>query len=145
MKKILLTILISVAMVGCGQNQSAKEQKYQGVQEQKDYIAEGVKYLEQADIPSAIRSFDEAIKQDPTNVENYITLGEVYLRLNNFDRAVDSFSAATRVEPQNAEVRYLLATSKAFKAARETDQAQADLVRGDAINEAQKSAEMFLL
>ena len=131
MKRIML-IGLAVLIAGCGQQDEAKR-RFQGVKEDRNYIQEGFKYLADADIQRAIYSFDQAIKNDPTNVDNFLILGQVYLRLKQPARAVDTFTAATRVDPNNGEARYLLATSQALN--EELD---------EAIESAKLSVELFM-
>ena len=104
-----LIFLLLALIIGCG---SPQRSKFQGVEEDKNYVAKGVKYLEDGDVLKAIRNFDMAIKNEPSNPDNYITLGQVYIRLKNYPRAIDTLSAATRVSPLNGEVYYLLAVSQ---------------------------------
>lgn len=131
MKKFLVLFIALVFVVGCGKRE--KKTQFQGVTETEDFIAQGMQYLSESDIPNAIRSFDEAIKRDPMNPDNYLILGQVYLRLKQHSRAVDSFTAALRVDPFNGEAYYLLATSQAFRGNFEL-----------AIEAAQKSIEIFV-
>ena len=112
MKKWLVLIIAIAFVAGCGSND---QQAFKGVTKKKDYVAEGFKQLQEKDIARAIRNFDLAIKQEPTNVENYLTLGQVYLRLKNVDRAVDTLSAGLKVAPDNGDINYMLATCYAFK------------------------------
>lgn len=130
MKQWIL-ILMMLVMAGCGSNESA--QTFQGVQVKKDLVAQGMQLLGDSKVPEALRKFDEAIKQDPTNEQNYMVLGQVYLRLNNVDRAIDTLSAGLRVAPNNGELHYLLATSKALNGNRE-----------EAVKHAQRSVDIFL-
>ncbi|MCA9407298.1 MAG: hypothetical protein KC733_01300 [Candidatus Omnitrophica bacterium] len=132
MKKHFVWLFLGLFIInGCGQKK--EETKFQGVTAKKDFIAEGMEHLKRGDIPRSIYSFDMAIKNEPTNINNYIILGQVYMRLNNFDRAVDTLSAATRVDQNNGEIFYLLATSKALQGKRE-----------DAIKIAQRSVDIFM-
>jgi len=134
MKKSLILVLSLVLLIGCGQKE-AKETP-QGQSQANKYITVGMKYLQEGDIRRAIQSFDQAIKDDPSNPENYIVLGQVYMRLKNFQGAVDSLTAATKIDPRNGEAFYLLATSRILRASKE------DNVK--AIEAAQKSVEIFM-
>ena len=136
MKKILIPIFVAVLVAGCGGSDQAKnttDKEFQGVRAEQDYVAKGMEYLAESDIPSAIHSFDMAIKQDPTDVENYIVLGQVYLRLQQYGRAGDTFQAATRVEPTNGELYYLVAMARGLEGEKDI-----------AIESAQKSVELFM-
>ncbi len=136
MKKYIAVFALTVLAAGCGGrpsgNQAAGTQK-QGSSGSQTFLQEGFSYLKENDYQKAIKSFDQAIKKEPKNIDNYMTLGQVYLRLKNYPSAVDTLSAAVQVSPQSGEAYYLLATSKALK--------------GDvssAIIDAQKSAQLFI-
>lgn len=107
-RKILLLVIIAF-LAGCGQPK--QEPKFQGVEENKNYIQQGMKALQQKDVATAIKNFDKAIKTDPKNPDNYLTLGQVYLALKNYTRAIDTLTAATNVAPTNGQAYYLLAVS----------------------------------
>lgn len=101
---------------------------------QVNYIEQGMNFLAQADVPRAIASFDQAIRNEPANPANYIILGQVYLRLENYDRAADTLQAAARVAPNNGELFYLLATSRMLQGPEYRDQA---------LKAAQRCAEIY--
>jgi len=113
MKRTIIFFMVISLIAGCGKKEQARQpKKFQGVVAKKrDYAAEGIQYLKQKDIPNAIRSFDLAIKQDPSNVSHYMLLGEVYLRLKNYTQAIDTFTAATKVDPVDGDAYYFLAYS----------------------------------
>ena len=142
MRKIIGLIVFGVLLAGCGSNQS--ESKFQGVREKKDYVASGMQYLKNSDIPKAIQSFDLAIKQDPRNLNNYMILGNVYLRLKEYVRAVDTFSGAVIVDPSNGDAYYFLAISKRLKSNVEKTLKAAQDSRAEAVKAAQRSVEIFM-
>lgn len=124
MKKIGILLAV-VFLVGCGGSETkTKEVKFQGVEEGKNLVAQGMEYLKNNDIKNAIVSFDQSIKNDPTNVANYLVLGEVYLKLQNFSGAIDTLTAASKIDPRNGMVYYLLAMSKKMRG-QEKDEMQA--------------------
>src|SRR3990172_5077218 len=132
MKRYAMLVLAAALMAGCG----SREEKttLQGVEEKgNQYISQGMKYLGQSDIPRAIQSFDQAIKQEPNNPSHYIVLGQVYMRLKNYARAVDSLLGAVRVDPMNGEAYYLLAVSQELLGNKDK-----------AVEAAQKSVEIFM-
>lgn len=132
MKKFLSVWLTVFLVAGCGggKNESSTMAK---TEVKKDYIAEGMKYLKEKDLERAIRSFDLAIKQDPTNANNFLFLGQIYLRLKQQDKAADTFDAATKIEPNNGQAYFYLAVSRALQQRKE-----------DAIKAAQRSADLFM-
>ena len=143
MRNMLLIVLMIVAAAGC--DSQKKEAKFEGVSSgKKDYLAQGIKYLNQSDVQKAIQNFDLAIRQEPTNVQNYMVLGEVYLRLKEYVRAVDTFSAATRIAPNDGEVYYFLGVSKALKSKVEKTPKAAEDSFKEAIVATQKSVEIFM-
>jgi tetratricopeptide (TPR) repeat protein len=110
MRKVIVAVIAMSLFLGC--QPRTTEKKYEGAQEKKNYMALGMKYLSEKDIVKAIASFDQAIRQDPRNIENYLTLGRVYLHLKIYDRAIDTFAAATRVDPVNGMAYYFLSLSQ---------------------------------
>lgn len=134
MKKLLVLLVCAVCVAGCGNDQQAKKPMSKPSTGGSDYLSAGIQFLNQQDVPRAIRSFDMAIKNDPQNTENYLILGQVYMRLKQYERAIDTFSAATRVDPKNAEAYYMLSLSKMMDGRYEK-----------AEEDAQRSVELFML
>lgn len=132
LKKFLFYSILSVLLVSCGSK--APEEKARARKVNVNYIEQGMNFLAQADVPRAIASFDQAIRNEPTNPNNYIILGQVYLRLENYERAIDTLRAATRVAPNNGEVFYLLATSHILRGPEHHELA---------LKAAQRSAEIY--
>ena len=110
MKRLSLILLAASLLVGCGSPSSGPQAKAPasgGMQE--NYIKEGIEHLRESDPIAAIRSFDQAIKDDPTNPEGYVILGQTYMRLEDYPRAIDSLNAALRFAPNEGRLYYLLA------------------------------------
>lgn len=134
-KKILLVVLVAV-FAGCGlrsDNKDAKSRKSTQQLSQKNYKAEGMALLQQNEIADSIKSFQNAIKQDPGNITNYVLLSQVYTRLNNPKGSIDALTAALQVAPENGELYFLLAQS--FLKDQNLD---------EAIMAGKKSVEMFV-
>ena len=129
-KRFLFVLLAVFSITGCGQR---SETKFQGVESKRDYITEGKKYLAQKDIQKAIFSFDQAIKQDPANINNFFMLGEIYIKLKSYKRAVDTFSGAVRINPQSGDAYYFMGLAKAL-----------DGNPQDAIKDLEKSIDLFV-
>lgn len=114
MKKFMVIAVLFLFIVGC-ESKKNEEAKFRGVTYQnKDYIAQGVEYLKKSDVQNAIKSFNEAIKHDPRNLENYFTLGQVYMHLNNYPKAAEVFAVAATIDPSSGEAFYLLAVNLAL-------------------------------
>ena len=112
MKKIIL-ILALFAVYGCGSGQQQAETKKSPSEHQPaaedPNISAGIAFLQQGNALEAIKSFDEAIKQDPTDPQRYMVLGHTYMRLQNYHRAIDTYTAALRFSQEKGEIHYLLA------------------------------------
>lgn len=134
MKRVFFYSILSVLLVSCGAPSSRDADKSASAQKNVNYVEQGMNFLAQADVPRAIASFDQAIRNDPANPANYLILGQVYLRLENFDRAADTLQAAARVDPNNGEIFYLLATSR---------MKQGPEYRDQALKAAQRCAEIY--
>ncbi len=111
MKKVAIVMLMAGLVAGCGSPQSGAKKTSKAAQEmaQNKFLNEGILHLQKADTGKAVKSFDMAIKQNPTDPRGYIILGQTYMRMNDYDRAIDSLSAASYVAPDQGEVFYLLA------------------------------------
>ncbi len=120
MNRTFVLMVAAVILAGCGQAEKPQQQKMttppQTVRSQsdleRDFVQEGMQHLKKADPGAAIKSFDQAIKQDPADPDNYLILGETYMRLRDYPRAIDSFSAALRVAPNRGDIYYLLAVNQ---------------------------------
>lgn len=111
MKRFCAVSCAILLLAGCGSRQSASGKEGRTIAGQKDYISQGVAYLQQSNPRAAIKSFSDAIRQNPADPRAYIILGETYIRLKRYDLAIETFSAATRVIPTDGHLYYLLAVS----------------------------------
>jgi len=150
MKIILVTVCVAVLLSGCGRAEQPSEQKAgmakpvvksQSAME-RDFVKEGLSHLKQANPGAAIKSFDQAIKQDPADPGNYLVLGETYMRLRDYPRAIDSLSAALRVAPGRGDIHYLLAINQGLMGY--DDLALASAQRSVEIFQEQRDRDSFL-
>ncbi len=121
MKKGLLILAVIAIFAGCGEakkTDGAKVVSGEGKMSASSasaaanpLIAAGLASLQKGDIKAAIKSFDDAIRENPKDVQGYIILGQTYMHLKDYNRAVDTFLVATRVDPENGQAHYLLATN----------------------------------
>ncbi len=111
MKRWCLIFAIMMCAFGCEQKKEVKFEAPVPQPAAHDFMKDGVEYLEQAKVPEAIRSFDEAIKQNPVDPQPYLVLGQTYMRINDYTRAIDTFSAALRVSPDKGSLHYLIAVN----------------------------------
>ena len=114
MKRILIGWMAVLLICGCGTPPKTETTKSSGGQEvavlsDEDYVQEGIEHLQDAEVTEAIKSFDQAIKQDPLEPEPYLVLSQTYMRLKQYDRAIDTLEAAERVAPNRGDIQYLLA------------------------------------
>ncbi len=118
MKKCFFVAGILLCFLGCDQKKEVKIEIPPAAEPTPPapaadkYLNSGVQYLQQAKVPEAIKSFDEAIKSNPVDPRPYMLLGQTYMRINDYTRAVDTFSAALRVSPNKGELYYLIAVNQ---------------------------------
>lgn len=118
MKRVISMCLIAMLFVGCGLRSEPKEvesQQVEPVQQEKNFFALAVILIKQEKVVAGIQALDQAIKQDPENIQAYLLLGQTYTKLNNFDMAVSSFRAALRVAPDQGEIYYMLAITNGLR------------------------------
>lgn len=149
MKKYFVMVTLVIFALGCGQAEDTqkatmKKSSPGSSAKAQSLIATGMESLNNQDITSALKNFDEAIKIDPQNADNYMVLGQVYLRLRNYDRAVDTFNAGTRVAPDNGELYYFLGAANAVRHAMSEDGSKKEFYLNEGILAAKKSVEIFV-
>jgi len=71
-----------------------------------DYMARS--YLSKEDVKSAIATYQESLRSNPTNAETHVALGKIYVTQEDLTKAKESFAQAVRLEPSPAN-RYALA------------------------------------
>jgi cytochrome c-type biogenesis protein CcmH/NrfG len=135
-KKHYFILFVLILCLGCGSNNQSPQQGAKPPEGSVDVsnalMEQGKKFLNSGDIRKAIAVFDQAIMQNPSNLQAYTILSELYMRMKDFNRAVDTLRAAERVAPENGEIKYLLALNLGFAGH-----------ASDAITTAQQSAEIF--
>ena len=138
-------------LIGCGSNTNQTSSQASpasasvpeaAMLKNQSHINEGMQELHDSNVTAAIKSFDEAIKQNPKNPQGYLVLGQTYLRLKDYDRAIDTFSAAVRVAPRNGEAYYLLAVS--YGLAGNGDMARENAQKSVTIFQNEKNQEKFV-
>lgn len=122
MKKGLVIVALVLFFAGCGEAKKNDGAKALGAGEKNmmassaslapnPLIAAGLQSLKQGDVRAAIKSFDDAIRENPRDVQGYLILGQTYMHLKDFNRAIDTFAVATRIAPENGQAHFLLATN----------------------------------
>lgn len=119
MKNALLVLVVMAIFAGCGEAKKMDGAKAVSSEEKMSspstganpLIASGLTSLQKGDVKAAVKSFDDAIRENPKDVQGYLILGQTYMHLKDYNRAVDTFIVATRVDPENGQAHYLLATN----------------------------------
>ena len=109
MKRLVLAVLPLIVFYGCGSH--VAEQQNPPVNQSKAYLVEGIQHLKDADVADAIKSFDAAIKANPSDPAGYIVLSETFTRMKEYDRAVNSLNVAAHIAPDQGRIYYLLAVN----------------------------------
>jgi tetratricopeptide (TPR) repeat protein len=109
MKNLIVAVGLMALVAGCGKNPADSQTEMAQPPAQEDFLQKGVQSLTNGDVVTAIKSFDDAIKQNPVDPKPYMILGQTYMHLKEYNRAIDTYSAALRVSPDKGMVYYLLA------------------------------------
>jgi len=92
---VVISFAISSAFFVCetlaDQNKSAE-----------NLIQRGNELVNKGDFDSAIKYYDEAIKEDPNNARAYFMLGYTFGQIKDYDRAIDYFSISIKIDPYQA-------------------------------------------
>jgi len=73
----------------------------------ESYFQEGLKMVKEEQYGSAIKLFNQAIKQNKNRAEIYLNLGACYERLNQFDVGEPIYQKALKLDPSNAQFNFL--------------------------------------
>ncbi len=71
------------------------------------YFKEGLKMVKEEQYGSAIKLFNQAIKQNKNRADIYLNLGACYERLNQFDIGEPIYLKALKLDPSNAQFNFL--------------------------------------
>ncbi len=71
------------------------------------YFKEGLKMVKQEQYGSAIKLFNQAIKQNKNRADIYLNLGACYERLEQFDIGEPIYLKALKLDPSNAQFNFL--------------------------------------
>jgi Flp pilus assembly protein TadD len=113
MKRLLALVLV-IFIIGCGSRTQAEGKEAASLVPQKKFLNDGIRNLQEGNALEAVKSFAEAIRQDPKDTRSYFLLGETYMHLKQYERATDIFLAASRVAPGEGQIYYLLAVNYAL-------------------------------
>ena len=145
MKIITLLLMFVFFGTGCGQKDPAPQPsemvKTQMEAPAKNYIQEGVAYLNKSDVASAIHSFNKAIIQNPQDPKPHLILAEVYMHLQKFDYAITNLDRAVVLDPNNGSAYFLRGICRGLGGDRKT--AIKDVERSVAIFQQKKDEENF--
>jgi Tfp pilus assembly protein PilF len=132
MKPIILILLTGLIVSGCGlRSETAQaptqQQKSQSVSstqagmpsDQQPLVRLAIDLLQKGEIPAGVKALDEAIKNNPRDIEAYTLLGQTYMHVNQLDLAVEIFEAALNVDPENGEIYYMLAVTNGLRGQRD--------------------------
>jgi len=87
-------------MTGCGSPASRREKKS---------IQQGKSQLDVHNIKGAINSFQEAIAENPNDIEAHLMLGEIHLKEKDYERSIEHFKKASELQPNNGNTFLYLA------------------------------------
>jgi Tfp pilus assembly protein PilF len=68
-----------------------------------EWIADGVRLLEQGRLEPAQKAFEAATRADPRSVDAYTKLAGVHIALNDFNAAIRVYQQAIGLDPNNAK------------------------------------------
>lgn len=96
MKHILVVAMLVFIVTGCRQKEEPRPQS--------PFPAGPVQTLE------TLKMAQEAVKNDPSNVNAWIQLGNVSMDSSRFDEAINAYQRALSIDPNNVNVRVDMGT-----------------------------------
>ena len=109
------------------------------------YVTEADEYYKQGQLDEAVSTYEEAVRRDPTLIENYVPLVRLLVFSGRLDEALDYADTALFVEPDDAASRAIRAMALDWKSSELADQGldedAADMLI-EALNEINKAVEL---
>ena len=99
MKKLIISVLLIFAVVGCQKKEEPKQQF-----DLPSGSAGPVQSMEQ------LKLLKEAVAKDPKNVDTWISLGNMLMDTSRFSEAADAYEKALAIDPKNVDVRVDMGT-----------------------------------
>ncbi len=103
MKKLLWVVVVGFCVGGCTAREPVTTKE-----ETRNFVKEGVESLTKKDVEGALRSFEQAIVQDPRNEKAHFILAQTLMHIREYQRAAKSFMAVVKINPDNGEAYLLL-------------------------------------
>jgi len=69
------------------------------------YLSQGTQAVEKKDYKSAVNSFLQAIKLNPSQSEPYFQLGDAYDRLGNYKKSIEAYLQGVRLKNSTVETK----------------------------------------
>ena len=123
MRTMIGLFLIGILACGCGSKEKTSQEENDNSTGQPDMkqaasdsslegkkqklLKIGMTHLNKAEIPEAVKTFNEAIKLDPNDTRPYFILAETYMHLQNYEGALAVLDNVIKLEPQNGHAYYL--------------------------------------
>jgi Tfp pilus assembly protein PilF len=103
-------LLLSLAATSWAQAPSSTEEKVKQAKERaaRDYIQSGLILATENRYEQAVKSFQQALAQDPQNAEALSLLGSTYAKLGKYREAEEALRKAVALKPNYAEGYYYL-------------------------------------
>lgn len=146
---VLLLVLIAGGLYLLTVKPDAIPQPFQPTptptREASSYVAEAQAFYEDGDLDSAITTYEEAIRRDPTQVDNYVPLVRLLVFRGRLDEGLDYADTALFVEPDAAAAHAIRAMALDWKSSELVDQgldADASDMLIEALNEINKAIEL---
>jgi len=108
------------------------------------YAAEAENYYREGQLDEAIKTYEEAVRRDPTVIENYIPLVRLLVFRSRFNEAMDYADTALFVDPDSAPARAVRAMALDWQSWELSDEGleeEATDLRIEALNEVNKAIE----
>ncbi|MFI4861105.1 MAG: tetratricopeptide repeat protein [Phycisphaerales bacterium JB063] len=112
--RFLLTLSLSLALVGCQANRSTPVRRApvepavsaQQAAAAQALVNEGTVLSEQGNNEEALDAFSQALQQNPKLTAAHLGIGTVYRTQGEYDRAAAAYRSAIFTDPNNFDARY---------------------------------------
>ena len=103
MKKIFCFALSVLLLAGCGDRAQAAKKEMT-----RNFVEEGTTLLKQGKVVEAVKVFQEAMAQNPSDTKAPLILAQLFMQTGNYESAIPYFTRVLQLEPENGQAYLLL-------------------------------------
>lgn len=111
-KKVLVVVLMSFILAGCGSSGSSGNAPTQAIPSQmtpEAFQQQAMALLAQGQFPAAVETLQKAVELFPDDINALFALAQIYMKIGSFDNAIIFAQKTIEKSPDNGHAYLLMA------------------------------------